>query len=111
MFLGPATNRQATGWVTVRRPTRSVITDAAGDCEGEAIGDPLAIGDGIGGAVPEGVGLGLAVGIDGPVQDATAIRAPRTIRLRRMTASHGEEDHDHDGRPPAAVSPPGWIAT
>ena len=92
--LGPATNRQATGWVTVRRPTSSVITDTVRDGDGEAIGDALGIGDGFGDAMPDGDGLGLAVGIGVLLQAATAITAVRTIRLRCMTALN------RDGRSP-----------
>ena len=39
----------------------------------------LGVGDGIGDAVPDGDGLGLAVGIGVLLQAATAITAARTI--------------------------------
>src|SRR6476646_5136322 len=95
MPLGPATSRQATGWVTLRRPTCSVTTDAVGGCDGGALGDVLGDGDGLGDgicdAVPNGDGVEFRLGIGVLLQAATAISAVRTIRLRRMTAFNRDE--------------------
>src|SRR6476619_1842605 len=114
MPFGPATNRQATGWVTVRRPTCSVITDTLGDCDGGATGDALGdgIGDGIGDELLDEDGLGLAVGIGVLLQAAMAITAAKAARLRRMKRPSRETSgYRHDGQRSRSVARLGWVAT
>jgi hypothetical protein len=61
--MGPATARQATGWVTVRRPTCSVMSAAVGD----GFGVVAAVGVG----VVVGVEAGVVVGVE--AGDATGV--------------------------------------